>query len=573
MKLNVITAVLLVTGTLYGQTKQPVNLKDPIQYYLQKQVVKDHLETQRFAEAAALLSDLLDVDTTDGSLWDQRARSRMHLGEYENAISDYKKAIDLGYFRVGSGTARIARAHILNGNEELGLQWLRKTIEEGYRFRSAILRDTAFASVIDLPEFKTILELPYREYTSREDGWLADLDQLERELKRLHYYYRDHALPPSFSNIYQDLRGSISELNDSEIASEIQRALATLQDGHTVSYPFGMTRGQSPHIPVATYIFSDGVFVISAPKKQKNLIGTKVLSIGGVKVDKLLTNLQQYVSAENESEFRWVAPMYMMFGEFLSGAGAKIETAAVAFTVLGADGASSTVNVPLSNKAVNPAIIPVRLPAYSAKGIKPSPYLERNNDNFWLVSDPGLRLTYTQLNSIGNSKKESLKDFALRLRQILNSSQSENLVIDLRYNNGGDGRLLPELIRTAVWFETAMEGKIFVLMGRNTFSAAQTLLNRLENFTNATFVGEPSGSKPNRFGNETQFKLNYSGLLGSISSGYNQAASSRDLRIWIPPQVPVALSSQDYFTAVDPVMQVVIRIIEAGSNSGLSSEK
>ena len=44
------------------------------------------------------------------------------------------------------------------------------------------------------------------------------------------------------------------------------------------------------------------------------------------------------------------------------------------------------------------------------------------------------------------------------------------------------------------------EGKFVVIIGRRTFSAAQNLATRLDLKTNAVFVGEATGSKPNHYG-------------------------------------------------------------------------
>ena len=82
----------------------------------------------------------------------------------------------------------------------------------------------------------------------------------------------------------------------------------------------------------------------------------------------------------------------------------------------------------------------------------------------------------------------------------------------------------------------------------------------------AIYVGEPSGSRPNRVGDEARFKLPFSGVLGSIASGYNQAAN-KDNRIWIAPDIPVELSSKDYFGNHDPVLETVLEIIKNSPES------
>ena len=67
-------------------------------------------------------------------------------------------------------------------------------------------------------------------------------------------------------------------------------------------------------------------------------------------------------------------------------------------------------------------------------------------------------------------------DFNLKLRENIKQSNSQNLILDLRFNNGGDGSIFPPILKTLIEFEIIKpEGKIFVLMVRGTYSAAQNL--------------------------------------------------------------------------------------------------
>lgn len=58
-----------------------------------------------------------------------------------------------------------------------------------------------------------------------------------------------------------------------------------------------------------------------------------------------------------------------------------------------------------------------------------------------------------------------------------------------------------ELMKTLIAFDSR-GGKLVTLIGRMTFSAAQTFAARIDQWTNTTFVGEPTGSRPNHYGNE-----------------------------------------------------------------------
>src|SRR6185295_14240944 len=113
---------------------------------------------------------------------------------------------------------------------------------------------------------------------------------------------------------------------------------------------------------------------------------------------------------------------------------------------------------------------------------------------------------------------EAFAHFASVLGQRLRQSNVAALVLDLRHNNGGDGSLNWLLVREIVRAEKLdRDGALYVITGRRTFSAAMTLASMLETHTHAIFVGEPTGSRPNFYGEDTPLTLPYSGLSGSIS--------------------------------------------------------
>ena len=117
-------------------------------------------------------------------------------------------------------------------------------------------------------------------------------------------------------------------------------------------------------------------------------------------------------------------------------------------------------------------------------------------------------------------------------------------------------------MRLLSWFEeVSPRHRIYVISGRNTFSAAQNCLNQIHRATHAIVAGEPSSSKPNFTGESTQIRLPWSGLRASISSRWWQDSYPEDERSWIAPEIPVALSSKDYFANRDPVMAAVLEVV------------
>lgn len=66
--------------------------------------------------------------------------------------------------------------------------------------------------------------------------------------------------------------------------------------------------------------------------------------------------------------------------------------------------------------------------------------------------------------------------------------------------------------------------KVFVVIGRHTFSAAQNTATLLDRHTDAVFVGEPSGSRPNFVGETAPFVLPCSGVRANVSDVYWQTS-------------------------------------------------
>ena len=151
----------------------------------------------------------------------------------------------------------------------------------------------------------------------------------------------------------------------------------------------------------------------------------------------------------------------------------------------------------------------------------------------------------------------------LRLLRATRAPSVKNLIVDVRHNNGGNSYLYPPFLRLFASFEeSAPDRRIYFLTGRNTFSAAQNFSTNVERLTRAVFAGEPTGSSPKFTGEGAIWiDLPYSRIKFSISNWYHQFTFWADNRLWIAPDVPVPLSSTDYFAGRDPALDAVLTLI------------
>jgi len=122
---------------------------------------------------------------------------------------------------------------------------------------------------------------------------------------------------------------------------------------------------------------------------------------------------------------------------------------------------------------------------------------------------------------VRDGRDETVADFVQRVFEFADANRVNRFVLDIRLNGGGNKRLNPPIIEGLVarpWLD--QPGKLFVTIGRGTFSAAVHLATELEARTKAIFVGEPTGGRPNHYGDSESVRLSNSGLVVTPATIY-----------------------------------------------------
>jgi hypothetical protein len=292
------------------------------------------------------------------------------------------------------------------------------------------------------------------------------------------------------------------------------------------------------------------------------LIGAQVLKFGDRTPDEIVKGLEPIINRDNEIWVKQVATYRMRSLVLLNALGLISETRKVALEVRGLDGKERVVS--LTPDATQPNIwniLPNPSTWINLPQTLPSPaplYLKNPAAPYWFEYLPDSKIVYFGFNSVRNDGKEPLAAFAERLFKFVNENDVEKLVIDMRWNNGGNTMLLKPLVEGIVKNEKInRRGKLFAIIGRRTFSAAQNAATFIERQTNAIFIGEPTGSSPNFVGEEHPFTLPYSKLVMNVSDLYWESAYPFDKRTWIAPQLYIPPTFADYSHNRDSVMEAI----------------
>lgn len=391
----------------------------------------------------------------------------------------------------------------------------------------------------------------------RNRGWETDIDTLLSLMKEQHYVYKSKPLPAELLTKAARLKETVSQFSDERMVLELEKLMYYMRDGHSYVLPFATKRAPSHYMPIQFYVFSDGVYIIDADEQYANLIGCEVKQMNGIRVERILNDMNSYVHQDNAYTVKWFAPTVMRFRGVHEMYGLPASSKDISLRLVDRKRKSVIQQiefVPTTSLKGIPKLIPSQLP----EAPPPPMYLSNMTKNFWLDKNPEVGMLYFQFNQVQDAENESLAEFSVRLNNALLQWKPRLFVIDVRHNNGGNKGLLRPLIDVIKKYETTNTGSaIIVITGRNTFSAAQVFIALINRETNALFAGEPSGSSPNFVGEEgNTFMLPWSGAIGNLSNRYHENIPG-DKRKWIQPNFTVTLSSKSYFENRDPVMEYI----------------
>jgi len=260
-------------------------------------------------------------------------------------------------------------------------------------------------------------------------------------------------------------RYRVSEIDYEEMKVEISRVVASIGDAHTsVAFP------ANKYLPIKFYWFEDGIYIIRTSEAYKNLLFKKVIAIEDVSMDKILHELSEIISFENEYFFKAQSMKYMQVAEVLYG-------------LLISD-SMDNIKITTEHNTVKVKTVNIKELKYSDSELPL--YARRPNENLWyeyLEDKEELYIKYNYCREEGNIKIPLL----CYIKNNPRINNKENLK---------------------------------VIIGRETFSSG--LLNAYEfKFeTNCVIWGEPSGGKPNCYGEILRFVLPNSKFSVSYSTRY-----------------------------------------------------
>ncbi|HUQ43798.1 MAG TPA: S41 family peptidase [Candidatus Limnocylindria bacterium] len=391
---------------------------------------------------------------------------------------------------------------------------------------------------------------------ARDAGWQADIAALVPGMDRLHPDLFHGVSKADLDAAAAALAARVPAATDEELMVGVLGIVAMVSspatcDGHTGAFIWGTGTYPVDSLPLRLWLFGDEVVVVAALPPYGDLYAARIDSIEGHPIADVFAAVAPIIPRDNLQTVRLLAPRFLLIPQVLRGLGLA-DAGAITLGITDTLGKAATVDIdPISMSAYNEWAGPygLHLPADPAV-----PYLSRIDDAlWWQVLDDGETLI------IQNNRTDRLdSSLLMQARAALQAPAITRVILDLRHNFGGELSAIDPIRDLFVDPAVNRAGKLFVLIGRNTFSGGSLLVARLERDTQATFVGEATGGCPTVWADPESFVLPASGIEVGVSTDRSVGVDPADGRAILEPDVQAELSREEWAEGIDPALGVIL---------------
>jgi tetratricopeptide (TPR) repeat protein len=414
-------------------------------------------------------------------------------------------------------------------------------------------------------------------------AWRSSLRHLANVIETVHPNAFANIARADFERRARELERALPRLSEEQRVARAMQLVALLGDGHTQLEPH--SDAFRLWYPIRLYDFTDGYFVTSAFGADADLAGAQILEIAGRPVVDVANAARTLAGADNALDRR--ERLYPLLNAALMRAlGYADANVALAITVRLANGqtvartlaAQSGSDAAFASGGVfdwryrtevfGPALGQMSdwtsayraLPALAFRTedrARPLHLMYRRGRIRHAL--PERNAYYMQLNFVGDLPDDAMADFAERALDEVDALRPRSLIVDIRYNFGGDGSKVRGFIHAFIRrSQSPSWGNLYVLTGRRTFSAAIMLMAAFIDHTQATFIGEPAGGALDHYGDATAIDLSEIGATLYVSTLFHQLQDQGQRYDIMPVDVAAPFSFADWSAGRDPAIDPIL---------------
>ncbi|WP_417785350.1 hypothetical protein [Tenacibaculum sp.] len=375
--------------------------------------------------------------------------------------------------------------------------------------------------------------------------WNEDVTYLKKKVEEIVPQFKTSKNKVAFEKQYNNFLNRTKKTLGIGNVFELQKILNTLGDeGCTI--PLFQKGLALEVLPIKTYWFNDGLYVLDAAPAYKEIVGEEIVKINTTIPKETFKKVLSFLNADNNYYQKHLFQLYGFAPLLLKHVGLGASENEIVLQL--ASGKSVVVKAaPIENYAELDRKLP-------NDGFFSHTNKNHSEENYWLEFIPNTKTLFIQLQKIiNNDKGDSFSDFIEKVEEYLNTEGVNKLIIDLRYGGGGNGfklKKFTDLLKDSK--KMNRKGNLFVLTSKATRGSLVEFASILSINTKAILVGEPTAEGPNTVGDIKYITLPNSGVKVSLTHTLWPTSWKSDTTTFLMPSLSVIYNYQDKVNTTDP---------------------
>lgn len=406
------------------------------------------------------------------------------------------------------------------------------------------------------------------------EAWEADTRAYLATLQAAHddpYYFTPEN---EFTARVDAYLSALPTLGYPERVTGLAGIAAMVGDGHTWMPMYDLPFGDFPAGPAFNTLsvrlahFSEGLFIVGAPRDEADLLGCAVSEFAGTPVETAIARVMTILPQDATNFATVMMPEWLMRDGVLEGLHIYEGGDAISLSL---DCPTGPVTREISFRLDGETIDWIFGDDTGFSGVSDWQVAEAetplwrqtfNGSARWEQLD---NIAYVHIAQISDLPEQTLAGLVEDAVDAIRDHPEGALILDLRRNLGGDGTLNPGII-AAIHSAPVLAGenRLIALTSNVTHSAAIMLVSRLEQETRAVLVGQPTADRPNHHGETNIYILPNTQMPILHASEYYQTSSPDDVRLYQSPDYSVEYRFSDYAAGRDPVLEFALSLINEG---------
>ena len=374
---------------------------------------------------------------------------------------------------------------------------------------------------------------------------LDDLNKLCDTLEKNHYNLYANVSEEEFQAEREKIARQTAKMTDEEFYWSVCHLVSLVGDAHTMVGNTG-----EPFMTALLWSikkFDEGWYILKLDQKNEQYLGTRVIAINGVPIDEAVERARQVVSYEADSWLWQQVPNVLTWNSSLEYLDIVDHDEPVQVTVEAAAGTEETFELPTYD---NWDEAEQEMCDFQRES---TPRTAKQDAIYWSTA-PDESTYFIQYNVCAGGDP-SMPEFAQQVQADLESGY-QNIIFDLRYNNGGNDQIILPLKNAVVNVRNKQGEKchLYVLTGWNTFSAGVDAAAGFQtsNAENTTFVGQPTGGSLQTGGNLLEISMDSAPFAVTCALDYFVILGQKGSLV---PDYTVPQTFEQYAKGKDPEIQ------------------